>query len=248
MKKIILSLYLVGIAFFYGYSQMSLTLSDSLGSLPNDTTIVKTGIVKTGDTLAELISFFFVKNNSTNLIHVKVKKVELSLLHGTEVYFCWGACYASFVFISPTPVDIAKGVTDSSSFSGHYRPHVTMGISTIRYVFFDQDNPVDSVCVNVKYDAQPLGIENNLPKGTSIVNACPNPANNSASFEYRLSGVRSGSVIVRNVLGSVVKKVDLDNPEGKIALNTSDLDNGMYFYSLVENGISTSTKKLIVKH
>ena len=181
-------------------------------------------------------------------MHVKVKKVERSLIHGTLNYFCWGLCYGYTTYISPDSVNIRAGATNTTDFSGHYAPHDSIGFSTIRYVFFDQDHPTDTVCVNVQYDTRPLGIDNTLLKHNNNISAYPNPADNFTSFVYNLAQGTSASVIIRNILGSVVKEINLNNPEGKITVNTNDLNDGIYFYSLIENGISLSAKKLIVKH
>jgi hypothetical protein len=243
MKKIVLLLCLTGIAVFYGYSQMNLTLSDSLGALPNDTTIVKTGAPST----EEIITYIFVKNNSANTMQVKVKKVELSLHPGTLTYFCWGLCFAATVFESPDPLAILAGHENTTDFSGHYNPFDSVGVSIVRYVFFDKDNRNDSVCVNVKYDTRSTGIENIAGYAHSI-SAFPNPAGNTSSFSYKLAQGTSGSIVIRNLLGSVVKQIPLGNPEGKIAVSVNDLAEGIYFYSLLENGMSVITKKLVVKH
>lgn len=245
MKKIILSLCLAGITFFCGYSQMNLTLSDSLGALPNDTTIVRTGVPTPH---GEIESFIFVKNNSANTMSVKVKKVELSLIRGTLNYFCWGLCYQNTVYVSPDSVNIRSGETNKLDFSGHYTCQDSIGVSTIRYVFFDKDHPSDTACVNIQYDARPLGIGNLLSGNNNSITAYPNPADNFTNVIYNMTERTSASVVIRNILGAVVKEIFLNDREGKISVNTSDLGDGIYFYSLVENGFSKSTRKLVVKH
>lgn len=172
MKKIILSAFLALVAFFFGYSQMNLTLSDSLGPLPNDTTIIRQGLPSAG----EIDSYIFVTNHSSSPMQVKVKKVELSLVGGTMNYFCWGLCYSNTIYISPNPVLIPAGVTDNSDFSGHYEPISTVGASTLRYVFFDENNTSDTACVNVLYDTYPEGIDNSILKENTSISVYPNPA------------------------------------------------------------------------
>ncbi len=181
-------------------------------------------------------------------MHVMAKKVHVSIWGGTTNYLCWGLCFDTNIFVSPVPVDIPAGVTNKIDFSGHYSPKHTVGFSIIRYVFFDRDNVSDTVCVNVKYDTRPTGIENTYSKAINTINAYPNPANDYASIVYKAGNGTSASIILRNVLGSVVKNVTLNGTEGKFSLNTNDLTNGIYFYSLVSDGISVSTKKLIIKH
>jgi hypothetical protein len=243
MKKIVLSFCLVVITGIFGYSQMHLTLSDSIGNIPNDTTIVRTG----SDTLIEIESYFAVKNNASTAMLVRVRKVELSLVDTSQNYFCWGACYGFGTYLSVDSVEIRSGAINYLDFSGHYLPNRSVGYSIIRYVFFDQANRSDSVCVNVKYDTRPLEVDNKILINSNLT-AYPNPADNTATFVYRLAEGSDATVLVRNILGSVVKEVSLSGRDGKISVNTSDLANGIYFYSLVENGISVGTKKLIVKH
>jgi len=244
MKKILLSLCLATMTCILGYSQVSLSLSDSIGAIPKDSTVVKTG----SDTLAEIDAYFFVTNNSANPIQVMVRKVEHSLMDSCTNYFCWGLCYGFGTYISIDSVEIRAGATNKTDFSGHYQPHKAIGVSTIRYVFYDKNNIADSVGVNVKYDTRALGINNTLLTSNSKISVFPNPSDNVANFAYKLTQGTSASVIIRNILGSVVKEFSLDNQEGKIAITTADLSNGIYFYSLLENGISKSTRKLIVKH
>jgi hypothetical protein len=121
------------------------------------------------------------------------------------------------------------------------------GLSTLRYVFFNIANPSDTICFNVSYDTYPLGISN-LPVKNTLSGAYPNPANSVVNFEYSLNAGNNGSVIIRNLVGMVVKQSDLTSSENKIAILTSDIPDGIYFYSFVVDGRTVSTHKLIIKH
>lgn len=241
MKKYLLLFCLTCIAALITYSQ-SLQLSDSTGPIANNTTILKYGL----PSAEGIVSFVFVKNTTADSISVKVKKVELMALHSTENVFCWGLCFAPEVFVSPDPIVIYAGRTDSLNFSGHYTPNGVIGISTIRYVFFDADNPSDTVCVNIDFSTYPQGI-NDLSNVT-LSNAFPNPANNAVSFSYSVPQNSLAKVIIRNVLGSIVKEVGITNNSGKLSLNTSEFVDGVYFYTFLVNGNSQVTKKLVIRH
>ena len=121
------------------------------------------------------------------------------------------------------------------------------GNSVIRYVFFNNDNPTDTVCVNVTFYANPSGIESR-PFSVGISNPYPNPANNHTVFDYSLQSGNEGKLIIRNLLGSTVNEINLQGNSGNVTLNTSDLPDGIYFYTLLVNEQSRSTRKLIVKH
>jgi hypothetical protein len=241
MKKSLLLFCFIYMAALLAYSQ-SLQLSDSAGPIANNSTRLKYGLPGAD----EIVSFVFVKNTTTDSISVKVKKVELFAQHGTSNVFCWGLCFSPDVFVSPDPITIHAGETNVTDFSGHYIPTGVLGISTIRYVFFNTNNPSDSVCVNIDFDTYAEGI-NNLPDGT-LSNAYPNPANNSVSFNYSASQNSDAKLIIRNVLGTIVREVDITNNSGKLSLNTSELADGVYFYSFLVDGKSQVTKKLVIRH
>lgn len=80
--------------------------------------------------------------------------------------------------------------------------------------------------------------------------ANPNPAQNSTVLRYSVpSKYNNAKVVVRNTFGSVVKQSAIKTGvAGKVTFNTCDLTNGVYFYSIVANGSTLVTKKLIVKH
>jgi hypothetical protein len=241
MKKFLLLFYFAYMAALLAYSQ-SLQLSDSTGPIANNATIYKYG----SPSADEIVSFVFVKNTTTDSISVKVKKVELSTQPGTSNVFCWGLCFDPSIFVSPDPKVIHAGETDSTNFSGHYIPTGVVGISTIRYVFFNTNNLSDTVCVNINFSTYPQGF-NDMPNVT-LSNAYPNPANHSVSFNCSTPQNSYAQLIIRNVLGSIIREVDITNNSGKLSLNTSDLADGVYFYSFLVNGKSQVTKKLVIRH
>jgi hypothetical protein len=242
MKKFILFVFFALSTFYYGYSQ-SLTLADSTGLLANNANVTRQGH---SDGI-EITSFFFVHNTTSATVAVMVKKVEISLIAGSVNTFCWaGTCFGPNVYVSPDPEYINAHATDSTDFSGHYTSAFP-GASIIRYVFFIQSNPSDSVCVNVTYNAYPVGIDNQTARNI-LSGAFPNPANNTVNFEYSINTENAGTVIIRNLLGSVVKKSVLTSAEGKLSVFTGDLPEGIYFYSLDMDGKAMTTRKLIISH
>ncbi len=241
MKKIVLFVFLAMNSWYYGYSQ-SLALADSNGPIANNANVTRHGHVNDD----EIVSHIFVRNTTSALIDVIVRKVEISLVSGSMNTFCWGLCFPPDVYVSPAfPVNAQT--TDSVNFSGDYNPLGFAGTSLIRYVFFNQSNPDDSVCVNINYEALPVGINNQTAKNI-LSGAYPNPASNMVNFDYFLDIENAGSVIIRNLLGSVVKKSALTNAEGKLSVFTGDFPEGIYFYSLDMDGKTMITRKLIIRH
>lgn len=118
----------------------------------------------------------------------------------------------------------------------------------MRYVFFDIADPNDTVCVNVDFVAFPLGADIRQTASGTVSNAYPNPANTMVTMDYNLVQGVEGSIVIRNILGSTVKEMRLDRTEGKATINVSNLDEGVYFYTLLVNNTPAATKKLVVRH
>jgi len=248
MKKFLLSFYLLSLVAYLGYSQgINLALSDSSGNLQPNSYVSKNGLPSD----LEIVKHLNVHNTATsgNALSVKVKKFYISRVPGAGCDFCWASCYSEEVYVSPDPVEISPGHF-SDYFSAHYRPDGNKGMTTLRWTFFDERNPNDSVCVNTDFSAFPVGMDENQLSIVSL-SAFPNPASQSTTFTYELSDDLSAvaaTLIVRNVLGSTIQQIELQNTTGKITLNTSDLSSGIYFYSMIVNGKPVITKKMIVKH
>jgi len=239
MKKTLLLLLISLLTTTFGFSQ-SLSLSDANGPIANNGTVIITGSV---DSI--LISRIYCTNNSASTINVRVKKEYISVIPGTYNTYCWGNCYDSSLYISGITVPIGAGATDTSNFIGDYNGHGIPGSSTIKYTFYDDANPTDEVSVNVQYSGT-VGLDV-LLSDVDFSAAYPNPATNQVSFNYSLPvGISEASIIIRDILGNTVKKSLITDQEGKIVMNTKDLTNGMYFYSVVVNEKMISSRKLVI--
>jgi len=240
MKKLLLTLLISTMITAIGISQ-NLTLSDANGPIANNGTITVQGDVDN-----PILAHVYVTNNSTSTINVRVKKEYISIVPGSSNYFCWGNCYASDVFISGITVPISAGATDNSNFEGDYAANGNAGTSTVKYTFYDDSDTTNAVAVNVEYEATLVGI-NELLDDVVFSEAYPNPATNQVSFNYSLpSGINEAQVIIRDILGSTVATRLITNQEGKITMNTENLTNGMYFYSIIVNENIVSSRKLVI--
>lgn len=81
-----------------------------------------------------------------------------------------------------------------------------------------------------------------------ISNAYPNPASEFVAFNYKLAPeVSSADVTVYNLLGSVIGKYDLDSFEQTLRIDVSNLQAGIYFYTVTVDNQNIKTKKFLVK-
>jgi len=79
----------------------------------------------------------------------------------------------------------------------------------------------------------------------------PNPANEIVNVSYELASAGNVSLTVTDISGKVIMSNDLGVQTAgsyKSNLNTASLANGVYFYTLTVDGISTTTKMTIAKN
>ena len=244
MKKYLLSLIITFTVISFAKAQNPLTLTQD-GNLVGDT------ITLWGEpTDFELVLLANLHNNSSNAMNIKVARKEISLIEGTFSQICWaGLCYSPTVDTSVNyQLVAAGGVSDDEDFSGHYAPNGHIGTSIVEFKFYNMDDPSVNVSVVVKFWASPQSISEDAMKGGSISEIYPNPATNYVNLDFNLTpSVKQAKVRVINLLGSVVKEVEIEKGTNQLKLDVSSLDNGVYFYSVLINGDTYKTKKLVIR-
>lgn len=228
----------------------SLSMAQSLQVLDLDGNDVSSSVINVwGDSAyATLMEApFDVKNISIGTVDVKAKKIENSMQPGSSNTFCFnGYCYLSSVYVSPTAATIAAGAKDTT-FSGDYRPKGNLGQSIIIYVFFRTDDINDSAFVIVLFNATPAGIDLYSSESFEISNPYPNPASSHTSFNYSFPENSSASFTLSDITGNIIKEIPIYNTQGILEVSSSDISEGMYFYSFYLNGKMLMTKKLIIQ-
>ena len=97
---------------------------------------------------------------------------------------------------------------------------------------------------NAKFEA----IDNTPTAKFLFKDAHPNPANTEVTFKYNFaSGTKSASIVLFNVLGSKVKTIELSAQEETAMLDVTDLNPGVYFYTLNIDGVNKLSRRLVIK-
>lgn len=184
-------------------------------------------------------------NNSEDVDNIYLTKHVLAEVPGSTNLFCiGGACYDSQS--SSTPLVLQPGESSNGQqFHLLYNPGETEGVTTVKYIFYTSRYS-DSVTINYIYGN--VGVEETELLVNSLT-AYPNPATSSVTVAYDLSGFHTGSarVVITNLVGSKVATRPINGTSGKVSIDLSILDAGIYFYSIEADGKIVSTKKLIVK-
>lgn len=243
MKQILLLSALVLSMAFTAYSQ-SLKLSTTRGDITNGDTIVMTSM----DNDASFVLSLSFTNLTNSTVDVMVRKTELSIVPGSENYFCdWITCNQPSTFTSTSPLSLAASATNNM-FTGDYLSHNNAGRSYVMYTFYNNNNPTDTVAVVAGYyTGSGVGIDPTA-NTTTISKAYPNPAKDYFQLDYNFDNANNASVEILNVVGSVVRSQSIQGLNGTAKIDISELNNGVYFYNVVVDGRKVASKKLVVQH
>jgi hypothetical protein len=203
-----------------------------------------------GDPNSSVEGVVTITNISSSSIDILVERTVNNLASGHTSNFCWGInCYGDATNITPIGDEITLGAgADTDCFHGWLNPHGFEGQSTVTYNFFNMNNLNDNVSQTFVYD-----MVTGIPvAGVSAANplseASPNPANSLTGINYSTDGKSNAKIIIYNLLGTAVKEVKLNSKQGSLILATSDLNAGVYYYSLVTGNKTLATKKLVIAH
>lgn len=172
MKRIYILFFWMFLMSFAAYTQ-NLNLSTANGELAASEVVYLQG-EPTGGLIGAHV---YVTNNSDEAISVKVKKIENYLVNGSASSICWaGECYPPEVYVSPHADTLGAGETNTDGFTGDLHDGNVAGLSSVSYVFFDENNPADSVMVVFNYDITPTSKslmfsneEGNIPLNGSVL-------------------------------------------------------------------------------
>ncbi|MFN3951703.1 MAG: T9SS type A sorting domain-containing protein [Thermaurantimonas sp.] len=191
-----------------------------------------------------------VRNNSSSPKIVKVKRYynpSNALVDSNAI--CWGFCFEPEVNVSPVGITIAAGATNSVDFSGHVYPDKD-GVARsgqIMYTFFVDESPSDSVSIIVTFEVTQTFSVSKLEGLNRIVSVYPNPASEFIDFNVELNLSERARVSFTDITGRIVKVVPLSSGDQKHRIVISDLNPGIYLYTLTVDGKPESTRRLVIK-
>lgn len=208
----------------------------------NDTLNVE---VAAGD---EVTSYFILTNQSSGTLNLRSAFSKLKVNEGDEFLMCFGDCTTDT--LSPV-VPVEAGATFNN-----FDIAFTAGSdnSTLIEVFVmkaSQDGTEDEVVRNfyVKYANPDVSVASISKAQPLNVDIYPNPMSANASISYFVPAkYGNAQLLIRNMVGKTVKTFNLRCGENaKLNISSADLANGVYFYSIVSNGTTLTTKKLVVR-
>jgi len=243
MKKLLLTLSLILSVMALSAQKFTVTEKETGNVVENGATFYIYGDVVT--TWYELILDLSVTaNEGVSLI---AEKETTDVVEGTSNMICLGMCYAPTVNVTPAWPFTAG---ESADFAMHYQVNdLEAALGQEQYIvlsLYEEGNPEDRFFVYVTFKYSLDGIEN-----TSAVNefsnAYPMPARDVVNFDYSFNESVDAQIAIYNMMGQEVLRNEINGMSGKASINVSDLADGIYFYSLVVNGVVEKSNKLVVR-
>lgn len=192
-------------------------------------------------------AFFFLTNITESPIDTYIGYEQTFGEEGREFLMCFGNCtegnFAGPVTLNPneefTEFDIAYYPANTNT--------VIIKVNIMKASATEGEyETLESFYVKY-YDE--VGLEH--AKATNLsLSAYPNPAVNNVKVSYSIPANYSNAEIsVRNMVGKTVKTIPAKvGVKSVMNINTAELPNGVYFYSIIADGVTISTKKLVVRH
>lgn len=127
----------------------------------------------------------------------------------------------------------------------HYYPNGNTGQSTVTVKLWENVYPNDPIYLSWTGVVSTVGLETDI--ASYSLNVFPNPANGVIQVTYALDlDNKNNEIQLVDLSGKLVAKKIIIGKSGVIKFE-DNLDSGVYFYSLVSDGIIISTQKVIVK-
>lgn len=213
---------------------------------PGNNVINGDTFVVTGPASASVIvEHFHLRNNTSQTKQISVKRYELNVQAGTQNYFCWSVCYLPVnagtypYFEDNGIIQVLGNTVEDTTLDCYYKPQNVVGDSYFRYVFFDRNNPSDTVFFDIKFSTWGNAINKNIDKNT--VSIFPNPATSHLTVKAE-TPIKSYQI--RNIVGQEIEKQTMV-PSRQFNISISSLPEGIYFVLLTDERNNTNLRKII---
>ncbi len=203
------------------------------------------------DSSATTQSVVTLDNTSSSTLNIGLTRTVLNITSGMDELFCFGPkCYPPNTAASGlnSPCVIPANGSDSS-FKADVSPNGFWGSATINYHFYNQANSADSIGVTLNFVfTSATGLSENKAD-FGISHPLRNPADAFTVFNYNLQSSEMGDkMVLYNMLGSLVKTIDIPGKNGTLVVSTAELKAGVYFASYISGSKIKETYKLVVSH
>lgn len=189
-----------------------------------------------------------LQNESNQTKTYFLKNVRGGVGSSQKVKICLGdQCYDSKKDLAKISLKLAP----SEIFTDLYL-EFEMGIAEARgsfdLIFVNAENIRESFVVEARYAVESGSSTDFLHKDIKLSEIYPNPSNQVAQLDYQLVNPKAkAKIAINSFIGNPISEYDLDPTRNSLVINVTDLQPGVYFYTLFIDNKNVVTKKLQVK-
>ncbi len=187
-----------------------------------------------------------VYNRSDSAIAVVAERVDNQVSGSQYDYFCWEVCYGATVNRSIGAIQIRPDKS-TDAFTLTFFPEGEGSPVQVRMRFYNRSNPSDYVEHTFHFGTSATPIEAASATPQLLSQPYPNPARSIARLDYSLPmGTHSAQLILFNLIGKRIAHFPLAELQGRAQFSVVDYPAGIYMVSLLVEGQSLATRRLIV--
>ncbi|NOR86871.1 MAG: T9SS type A sorting domain-containing protein [Bacteroidales bacterium] len=226
----------------------------SLQMLTVDGVVLENGtnievLVEDLDAFETVSDEYFIRNNSTNDVSIRMRMEAVILVDSTEYSFCaLGNCFPPGINETTYDYRIDAGVTVGGEgvFTGHYHAHGHEGTSLIRYTFYNVDDLNDTISFNITFNGgSGEGIAD--IRETVFLNAFPNPSDGYLNIRYDIKNMSHGQLLIYNAVGAQVYVEELNSSSTTLNFDLTSFPKGVYLYKIEYDQTQSKTYKLVLR-
>ncbi len=127
---------------------------------------------------------------------------------------------------------------------------ITEAKGTFDLHFANTKNLRDVFIIESIYNVESTGNDNSTVEHKDITmgSIYPNPSSRFAQLDYQIKNPSAQArIVINSFIGNPVVDLRLEPNQKSIGINVSDLNPGIYFYTLIVDNQNIVTKKLVVK-
>lgn len=179
-------------------------------------------------------------NIGDEVLNIVIEQEIISLAEGASIGFEWNGIYYEDEDLSQG--NIIEAQESDASFIAHFSAGNNLGISIIKYTFFEEGMEENAHSITLIFNSTSVGIEN-ISAIPSF--AFPNPSRGIITIQYEIpnDGIEANLQVI-DLLGRIVEDVPIDPKKDQIQMH---LPSGQYYYRITSFlGYSHSSKLLIL--
>lgn len=191
-----------------------------------------------------------IQNDSDEVKEYVLKFMRGNIGSSQDIKICLGnTCYDPKKDLAKVKIKLNPGEVYTDLYL-EFNLGITEAKGTFDLHFANTENIRDVFIIESVYHVEnPNSDDNEINnKDIKLGSIFPNPSNRIAQLDYEIKNPSiNARIVVNSFIGNPVFDLNLNPNQSSIVINVTDLNPGIYFYTLIVDNKNIVTKKLVVK-